>query len=108
MRNQRAALGNSVNQQRSLTDGDRFAASLGVARGVLHGGLDQGSCCTLAEITSGQVGGQHKIEVICAVFVCFSLGGCRFEDVDIHARYLDGCLCVIDWLTEEVVGAYRA
>src|ERR1700733_13366577 len=103
MRNQRAALGNSVNQQRSLTDGDRFTASLGVARGVLHGGLDQGSCCALAEIPSGQVGGEHKIEVICAIFVCLAFGGCRFEDVDIHARYLDDRLRVIDWLTEEVV-----
>ncbi len=46
--------------------------------------------------------------MIHAVLICLAFGGCRFEDVDIHARYLDGRLCVIDRLTEEVVGTHRA
>src|ERR1700722_7153197 len=108
MRDQCAALRDSRNQQRRLADSDRFTAGLAVVRGIFDSRLDQGTRCALTHSTPGKIGRQYEVEVIHTVFVCLAFSGCCFKNVHIHARYLEGCLCVIDRLTKKVVSPYRS
>ncbi len=55
VRHERAALRDRGEDKRILTDGDGFPASLGMAGGILHGGLDQHAGGAVIQRQSGEV-----------------------------------------------------
>ena len=69
--------------QGRFADGDRLAARLGMARGILHRGLDQHARRALAQRASREIVGQLEVEVIGAVGIRLALHRPGLE----HARH---------------------
>ena len=108
MRNQRSSLRHRRDDQGRFTDHDRFPASLGVIRRILHGGLDQHSRRALAERTAGEVLRQSKVEMVDALAIGLAFNRSRFELRHVHSRSFNGNLGIIDGFAEEIIGANGA
>jgi hypothetical protein len=74
VRYQSPSLGDRGDEQRRLTYCDGFTTSLAMSSGVFNGCFDQRTRRSLADRTTGEVGGQLEIEVIDAIRI--RLAGC--------------------------------
>ncbi len=105
---QGASFRNGGDEEWVFADGDWFALRFGVTGGILYGGFNQHTGCTLAERASCESTWVIEIEMMSALSI--RLAACtraHFKLSDIDAGTFDGDPGAIDRLAEEVIGAHR-